>query len=252
MGELRVLRFEMHDPFYNMALDEAIARSVGEGGSPPTLRLYGWAPRAVSLGYFQEILEEVNLGFCREKGIEIVRRMTGGGAVLHTEGELTYSFAVKDDGSLVPEDIEESYRTICAPIVACIRRLGGDAVFKPINDIEIEGKKVSGNAQTRRFGAILQHGTLLLSIDYSLLDALRPRVEKLRDKGVSGVGGRITTLREVLKFEPKIEVVAEVLAEEFGKFFGLMLRYGEITEKEKDLARKLILKYRSEEWTFRR
>ncbi|MDH5810841.1 MAG: biotin/lipoate A/B protein ligase family protein [Candidatus Methanomethylicaceae archaeon] len=252
MEGLRVLRFEVQDPFYNMALDEAIARSVGGGESPPTLRLYGWAQRAVSLGYFQEILEEVDLGFCREKGIEVVRRITGGGAVLHTEGELTYSFAVKDDGSYVPEDIEESYKRICSPIVACIRRLGAEAVFRPINDIEVAGKKVSGNAQTRRFGAVLQHGTLLLSIDYSMLRALRPRVEKLRDKGVSDVGGRVTTLKEILKFEPDRESVADILAEEFGKSLGLELRYGRITDKERELARDLVRKYRSEEWTFRR
>jgi lipoate-protein ligase A len=249
---LRVLRFEVHDPFYNMALDEAIAQSVGEGGSPPTLRLYGWSPRAVSLGYFQEVREEVDLDFCRERGIEVVRRITGGGAVLHTEGELTYSFVVKDDGSLVPSDIEESYRRICAPIVACIRRLGGDAFFRPINDIEVGGKKVSGNAQTRRFGAVLQHGTLLLSMDYSLLGALRPRVEKLKDKGVSEVGGRVTTLREALKFEPDREVVAEILAEEFGKAFQLEVGYGNITDRERALVMDLVRKYRSRDWTFRR
>ncbi|MCX8182090.1 MAG: lipoate--protein ligase family protein [Candidatus Methanomethyliaceae archaeon] len=252
MEVLRVLRFEVHDPFYNMALDEAIARSVGEGSSPPTLRLYGWAPMAVSLGYFQEVMEEVDLGFCRERGIEVVRRITGGGAVLHTEGELTYSFAVNNDGSYVPEDIEESYRRICAPIVACVRRLGGDAVFKPINDIEVAGKKISGNAQTRRFGAVLQHGTLLLSIDYSLLGALRPRAEKLRDKGISEVGGRVTTLKEVLKFEPERKTVAEILAEEFGKSFQLELSYGKITNKERELARELVRKYMSKEWIFRR
>ncbi|MGC8937085.1 MAG: lipoate--protein ligase family protein [Candidatus Methanomethylicaceae archaeon] len=252
MRVLRVLRFEVHDPFYNMALDEAIARSVGKGSSPPTLRLYGWSTRAVSLGYFQEVLEEVNVEFCRRAGIEIVRRITGGGAVLHTEGELTYSFAVSDDGSYVTGDIEESYRRICAPIISCIRRLGGEATFRPINDIEIAGRKVSGNAQTRRFGAVLQHGTLLLSMDYSLLRALRPRSEKLREKGVSEVGGRVTTLKEVLDFEPKREFVAEILAEEFGRLFGAELEEGTTTDRERETARDLVLKYRSQEWTFRR
>lgn len=252
MEGLRVLRFEVHDPFYNMALDEAIARCVGEGASPPTLRFYGWSPRAVSLGYFQEALEEVDVDFCRREGIEIVRRITGGGAVIHAEGELTYSFTVRDDGSYVSADIEESYRRICEPIVMSIRRLGANAEFRPINDIEIGGKKVSGNAQTRRFGAVLQHGTLLLSIDHSLLRALRPRIEKLRDKGVSGVGGRVTALKEVFGVEPKRELVAEVVAEEFGRSFRLELREGSITSNEAALANNLIGKYKSEEWTFRR
>lgn len=252
MEGLRVLRFQVHDPFYNMALDESIARCVGEGSSPPTLRLYGWFPRAVSLGYFQEVLEEVDTDFCKRNGIEIVRRITGGGAVLHTEGELTYSFIVVDNGSYVPTDIEESYKKICSPIVKTIQRLGANATFRPINDIEVGGKKVSGNAQTRRFGAILQHGTLLLSLDYSLLGALKPRAEKFSDKGVSKVSGRVTTLEEVLGFKISRGEVAEVMEEEFGRSFGLSLYYGTVTDRERELSINLISKYRSKEWTFRR
>ncbi|MGQ9759549.1 MAG: lipoate--protein ligase family protein [Candidatus Methanomethylicaceae archaeon] len=252
MEGLRVLRFQVHDPFYNMALDECIARCVGEGRSPPTLRLYGWSPRAVSLGYFQEVSEEVDVDFCKKNGIEIVRRITGGGAVLHTEGELTYSFIVVDDGSYVPAYIEESYKKICSPIVNTIRRLGADGVFRPINDIEVGGKKVSGNAQTRRYGAVLQHGTLLLSVDYSLLSALRPRVEKLREKGISKVSGRVTTLEEVLGTKISREEVAEIMAEEFSKFFGIGVYEGEVTDRESELSLDLISKYRSKEWTFRR
>ncbi|MDH5807049.1 MAG: biotin/lipoate A/B protein ligase family protein [Candidatus Methanomethylicaceae archaeon] len=248
---LRILKFQIENPFYNMALDEAIARCVGLGLSPPTLRLYGWWPRAVSIGYFQEVYDVVDVEFCKNNGIEIVRRITGGGAVIHTEGELTYSFIVRNDGSLVSMDIEESYREICSPIIEALRDYGINAKFRPINDIEVEGRKISGNAQTRRFGSVLQHGTILISLDYNLLKALKIDIEKLKDKGVKEISKRVTTLRE---FDLKIsrEELSEKLIEKFGKYFGLTPIYGNITNEERSITIELLKKYKSNEWNFKR
>lgn len=248
---LRILRFQVENPFYNMALDEAIARCVGSGLSPPTLRLYGWWPRAVSIGYFQEVYDVVDVEFCKNNEIEIVRRITGGGAVIHTEGELTYSFSVKEDESLVSMDIEKSYREICSPIIGALRSYGINAKFRPINDIEVEGRKISGNAQTRRFGAILQHGTILISLDFNLLKALKIDVEKLKDKGVKEISRRVTTLKE-LGLEISREELSEKLIEEFGKYFGITPIYGNITNEEKTIANELLNKYKSREWNFKR
>jgi len=248
---LRVLRFHINDPFYNMAIDEAIAKCIGENLSPPTLRLYGWWPRAVSIGYFQEIREEVNLEFCKENNIEVVRRITGGGAVIHTEGELTYSFIVKNDGNYVPFDIEESYKVICTPIINALKRIGVNARFRPINDIEVEGRKISGSAQTRKYGAILQHGTLLLSFDYSLLSALKIKYEKLADKQLKDITKRVVSLKD-LGYDISREEMAEILAEEFKKYFKLEIFYGEINEFERKSAMELINKYKSYEWNYRR
>lgn len=219
MEWLRVIDFAVGDPFYNMAVDEAIARCVGSGRRPPTLRLYGWSPSAVSIGYFQEVLEEVDLDFCKSKGVEVVRRLTGGGAVIHTAGELTYSLIAEEGDPAVPKDIQESYARICAPIVAALRKLGVDAAFRPINDIEVQGRKVSGSAQTRRFGTVLQHGTLLLDMDFTQLSALRVNDEKLKDKGATDVRGRVTTLKEILRRDLSKERVGALVAEEFGRGF---------------------------------
>lgn len=248
---LRVLRFQIGDPFYNMALDEAITRCVGSGSSPPTLRLYGWWPRAVSIGYFQEVQDVVDVEFCKNNGIEIVRRITGGGAVIHTEGELTYSFVVKDDESLVSKDVEKSYVEICSPIVEALRSYGIDARFRPINDIEVGGRKISGNAQTRRFGAVLQHGTILISLDFNLLKALKVDVEKMKDKSVKEMSKRVTTLKE-LGLDLSREELSEKLIEEFGRRFGVTPVYGEITDEERRIAIELLKKYKSNEWNFKR
>lgn len=251
MKELRVLNFQVNDPFYNMALDEAIARLVGQEIIPPTLRLYGWWPRAVSIGYFQEVIDVVDIEFCKNQGIEIVRRITGGGAVIHTEGELTYSFIVKDDGSVISKDIEESYKQICSPIVETLKKFGLNAKFRPINDIEIEGRKISGNAQTRRFGAILQHGTILISLDFNLLKALKINVEKFKDKSVKDVTKRVVTLKE-LGLEVTREQLSNVLIEEFEKYFNVKAIFVDITEEERKLVSELVNKYKSHLWNFRR
>ncbi|HYY40099.1 MAG TPA: lipoate--protein ligase family protein, partial [Nitrososphaera sp.] len=156
-SKIRVLETGYKPAALNMAIDEALIENIDEA---PVLRIYGWRPAAISIGYFQSIKEEVDLEKCRQLGVDVVRRLTGGGAVLH-EFEVTYSFITKQ----YPHSIMESYRWICDAIVISINRLGFNASFVPLNDIVVDGKKISGNAQTRRKGVLLQHGTLLLGVD---------------------------------------------------------------------------------------
>ena len=115
--------------------------------------------------------------------IDYVRRRTGGGAVYHdTYGELTYSIVVDEDHRLVSEDFLETYRKLCSGLVLGLRLLGIPAEFKPINDIVVHGKKISGNAQTRRMHVILQHGTILRKVDPELMfRVLKVPSEKIRD-----------------------------------------------------------------------
>lgn len=251
MMKIRVIPFEYGEAAFNMALDEAIMRSVGSGKSPPTLRLYGWDPPAVSIGYFQEIMEEVDLEFCHERGVQVVRRLSGGGAVLHTRKELTYSFAAELNDPSIPQDVQGSYLKICAPIVSALRELGIQAVFKPINDIEVGKMKISGSAQTRRFGAVLQHGTILLGMEHSLLPALKVRKEKLAAKGVREVKERITTVAELLGREVRQEEFAEMLVKKFSEHFGAVAYNSELSDDE-CIVSALEERYRSVEWTFRR
>ena len=140
------LLLESQNCYRNMAEDEALIKTKSE----PTLRLYTWEPSAVSIGYFQSIKDEVDVNFCRKNGIDIVRRNTGGGAVFHDEkGELTYSLiyplsewnkfaeSVGREGN----NIMETYRIVCNCLIIGLEKLGIEADFKPINDIETSGKK---------------------------------------------------------------------------------------------------------------
>jgi lipoate-protein ligase A len=179
-----------------MGLDEAIMESVAAGTSLPVLRFYGWRPKAVSVGYFQGLTEEIDLEACGRYGVDVVRRITGGGAVFHQQ-ELTYSVIFGCGHPLAGENIQDSYRILCAAIVRALALLGLDSRFEPVNDIVCGGRKISGNAQTRRMGTVLQHGTIILDLDPDLMFSLLkvPR-EKLRGRLIREVRERVTSLKD--------------------------------------------------------
>jgi lipoate-protein ligase A len=193
----RLIPLESHDCHYNMAMDQSIEEHVRTGLSRPTIRFYKWKPSAVSIGCFQSMDEEVNVERCDQLGIGYVRRRTGGGAVYHdAKGEITYS--VIGDLSLFPKGIRESYALICGWIVAGLRNLGVNSEFVPINDIVTGGKKISGNAQTRRDGILLQHGTILYDLDVrTMFDVLKISKEKISDKMIKNVEDRVTCLKNI-------------------------------------------------------
>jgi lipoate-protein ligase A len=245
----RVIEFEHWTAAMNMAIDEAISIGLGKETSPPTIRFYGWRPSAVSLGRFQSAEDELDLEACASKGIEVVRRRTGGGAVYHDEnGEVTYSVICSED--LVPRDINAAYREICGCIVTALSELGVDAEFSPINDVLVKGKKISGSAQTRRAGVLLQHGTLLLSLDArTMLSVLRIPEAKLRDKGIASAEERMTSLKALT--DADLDQVLEALERAFTsekEWFS-----GSLTAEEMETAEQLVRsRYSTPAWTFER
>jgi lipoate-protein ligase A len=189
-----MIPFQTFPAAMNMGLDDCLGERVVTGESPPTVRLYGWHPSAVSIGRFQSLNDEVDVKECSRRGVEIVRRRTGGGAVYHDKnGEVTYSVIAPEDA--LPNDIGACYRKVCGCLIDAISSLGVKAEFRPVNDILIEGKKVSGSALTRRGGAFLQHGTLLLSVDSRLMfSLLKVSRAKASDKDIASAGERVTAL----------------------------------------------------------
>ncbi|HET6809320.1 MAG TPA: biotin/lipoate A/B protein ligase family protein [Nitrososphaera sp.] len=240
-SKIRVLETGYNNAAFNMAIDEALIENIGD---VPILRIYGWSPGAVSIGYFQSIQEEVDLEKCSKIGVDVVRRLTGGGAVLH-ELELTYSFITKQ----YPQNIMESYSWICEAIVVSINRLGFDASFIPLNDIVVKGKKVSGSAQTRRKGVLLQHGTVLLGVDVDkMFCVLKVPSEKLKDKIIKDVKERVTSLSGIT-----FEEMASSLKSSFATKFDAKLLADAMSTDEIIRASWLAeRKYRSREWNFRR
>ncbi|MFH1054782.1 MAG: biotin/lipoate A/B protein ligase family protein [Candidatus Altiarchaeota archaeon] len=240
-----------HTAYWNMGLDEGIMQHISEGRSPTTLRFYRWRPAAVSVGYFQSLREEVDVDACYLNKVDVVRRVTGGGAVYHDK-ELTYSFIAREDA--VPDDILESYRMVCSGLIEGFMLLGIKAEFVPLNDIVVGGKKVSGNAQTRRMGCVLQHGTVLLDVDVDrMFSLLRVPSEKLRGKLIADVKERVTSVKGVLRKDVSYDIAAEAFKKGFTKALKLKLVDGAPSESEIGLAHELdCCKYSTMEWNDKR
>ena len=238
---------EVHDGFMNMAIDEAVSEGISKGISPPTMRFYRWKPSAVSIGCFQSLLDEVDVEKCEELGIDYVRRRTGGGAVYHDyNGEITYSVIAPE--SLFPKGIMKSYKVICEWIIDGLKFLGVEGYFQPVNDIIVEGKKISGNAQTRRGNVLLQHGTILYDLDLkTMFTVLKVGEEKISDKMIKSVEERVTRLLNHKKVSMKD--VTEALIRAFTKRKDYEMKTW--TKEELTRAKELVsLRYKTKEWNF--
>jgi lipoate-protein ligase A len=180
-----------------MAVDEAVAEAVRSSRSHPTIRFYGWEPSAISIGCFQSLSDEVDVGECARQGVDVVRRRTGGGAVFHDrDGEITYSVVAPE--GIMGGDIPASYQEVCGWVVDALTDLGLRPKYVPINDIVVDGRKISGCAQTRREGVFLQHGTVLYSLDRQKMFALlKVNKDKVSDKGISTPEARVTAVSEL-------------------------------------------------------
>ncbi len=245
----RLIELETHNAHMNMAIDESIREMIRIGESSPTIRFYRWKPSAVSIGYFQSLEDEVNVETCKRMGIDFVRRETGGGAVYHdNKGEITYSVIAPEN--MFPKDIIESYKVICDWIIKGLNEIGLQGEFKPVNDIIVAGKKISGNAQTRRGGVLHQHGTILYDLDIrTMFTVLRVTTEKISDKLIKSVEERVTSVNHQKNI--KIEELYEALRKAFVE--GKDYKVGKLTEKEMDTANQLIeLKYSNDEWNYKR
>jgi len=254
----------------NMARDEAILAAVSSGVVPPTLRLYAWNPPCLSLGYGQRA-READLDRLAERGWQIVRRPTGGRAILHTD-ELTYSLALPIDDPLAQANLVESYRQISTALLIALGNLGAQAqanraegnmtqVTNPIcfetpshYEITVEGRKLVGSAQVRRKHGILQHGTLPLSGDISrICNALVYSDEAARTAAKADVHARALTLEEALGVALDWETVANSVVESFAQGFDLTLIPAALTPTELDHAQRLTAEvYANPDWTFRR
>lgn len=243
----RFIEMEACDAFTNMAIEETAWEGVRNGTSPPTIRFYSYKPHAVSIGCFQGIRDEVNLEVCRESGIDVVRRWTGGGAVYHDQ-EITYGVIAPLE--MFPRNIIESYRLICGWLVRGLESLGIEAEFRPINDILVGGRKISGSAQTRRGGVLLQHGTLLYDLDLAtMFSALNVSREKISDKMIKSAEERVTCILKHVDMDKRDVYEAIVGAFTEGKDF----ESGKWSESEIARARELAeKKYQSEEWMYMR
>ncbi len=250
----------------NMAVDEAILIQQSKGLVPPTLRFYGWHPAAFSLGYFQQTERAIDLERCRQYGVEWVRRLTGGRAILH-EREVTYSVVAGQEDPKVSGTVILSYLKISQGILAGLKLLGVNARLaqrggrkRPGSaacfdapswyEIVVEGKKLVGSAQTRKYGSILQHGSILIELNTTKLFSLLvyPN-EEIRERKRRDFAEKACSLAEVMGREPTYGEVVEAITRGFDQGLGIRIEKGELTPGELKLSQQLRLeKYTQEKW----
>jgi lipoate-protein ligase A len=258
----RLLVTEPLDGAANMALDEALLEGRLSGASPPTVRFFAWDPPTISVGYAQPLDRRLDLEAARRLGIGLVRRTTGGSAILHEGPDLELTYSVVADGRdfAGADDLLESYRFIGRALAAGLRKLGAPVDMVPVqpsdraampafcfartgsHELEVGGRKLVGSAQRRQGAGFLQHGSVMLG-------ARPDRLARVFPAEPDPLGG-MTTLEATLGRRPAFAEVAEALADGFREAHGLALRPGGLAAAE--IARMETLaadRYATEGWT---
>jgi len=179
------------DPYFNMALEEYLMKFYPS--DKDILMLWQSGP-AVLIGRYQNTIAQINQDFVRENDIKIARRITGGGSVYQDFGNVNYSYIIRDGKS-----VQYNYKKLAEPVIDALIKLGVKAEFNGRNDITIEGRKISGNAQHVYKNTVLHHGTLLLNSDLeNLSNVLKVKKDKLANKGIDSVASRVANISEFL------------------------------------------------------
>ena len=261
---------EPQDAYTNMAVDEALLEGQIGGGPPPTIRFYSWRPPAVSLGYTQAI-ETINLESCRTSGIGVVRRTTGGRAILHVD-DFTYSITAREDNPIVQGTLMDTYRKISLALLASLQQLGVEAAFAPGDrnpdagtafsgaaacfaassqyELTAGGKKIIGSAQRRKEGAVLQQGSLpLQDVSQKLFSLLQFDDPEQRTLAHERYLKKATSLSEVLGRPVTFTDVATAFLEGMRSTFQVEMVPGRLHPDESARAERLRnSKYATQAW----
>jgi lipoate---protein ligase len=254
MDTWRLLPIETCRAAMNMAIDEAILNARIANQVPNTLRFYRWQPSAVSIGKNQNPANEVYIDTAKQFGVDVVRRVSGGGTVYHDyEGEVTYS-VIAQIADLGNADVTTVYTKIYCAITDALRLLGVTADFssgdaKNCPNLTVKSKKISGSSQTISRGVVLQHGTILVNVDLPKMFQLI-KFKDINCSLAASIGKRkITSIQNELSHKISLDTVANALVQGFKAILKIQLQESELTAAEKQTADKLAKeKYSTEEW----
>ena len=235
---------------WNMAADHVLLKMSSTDRIPPTLRFLSFKPSSVLVGYFQSVEQEVRQDYCMEKGITINRRITGGGTVYFDPSQIGWEIIApyryfKRDSSFLYEIFGRS-------VAEGLKLLGIPARFKPRNDIEVNGKKISGMGGITLKDSFLFQGTLLVEDKLEeLLFALKVPIEKLKPKEIDSVRERVTCIEREIGRVPDREELKEIIIKGFKKVLNMEFYEGELSEEEMREIEKNLAFFSSPEWIYR-
>ena len=235
-------------PAESAALDEAILEAHVQGSAPGTLHFYRRAVPTVSIGYFQKVADSVDLLECQGRGVSIVRRKSGGSSIYTDSGQLIYGLVI--DGCDVPEG-KSAFSVICEALARALSSFGVDARYRPPNDVEVGGRKISGNAQLMRKGSVLLHGTVIVDTDLATMDAVL-KLAPVKDRKVAKPSDRVTTLKSLLGRAPNMGSVKSSIAKEISEALDVEFTHVNMTGVERDLVKRLVAeRYSRDEWNMK-
>lgn len=245
----RVVDSGLVSPPESAALDEAILEAHIEGAVPNTLHFYVRRQPTVSVGYFQKVSDSVDVAEASRRGVAIVRRKSGGSSIFTDPGQLIYGLVLHERD--IPYGTGGSFRYTCSAIARAISSFGPDARYRPMNDVEVDGRKVSGNAQLRRKGSLLQHGTVIVRTDLEAMDAVL-KVDQVKNPTLARPSERVRNLSSLTRDPVSIDEVKERITSEFSKAFQVRLEKGVLTEHERGIVDRLVAeRYSRDEWNFK-
>ncbi|MDC2863735.1 lipoate--protein ligase [Bacillus sp. BP-3] len=231
------------DPTINLAIEEYCVKNLDIN---ETYLLFYMNEPSIIIGKNQNTVEEINADYVREKGIHVVRRLSGGGAVYHDLGNLNFSFITKDDG-----DSFHNFKKFTEPVTVALGKLGINAELSGRNDILAEGRKISGNAQFATKGRMFSHGTLLFDseIDH-VVSALNVKLDKIQSKGIKSIRSRVANIAEFLNEKVTIEEFKQILLENIFEGESEIPTY-ELTEEDwKEIHKISEERYRNWDWNY--
>lgn len=243
----RVIDTGLRGAAENIALNRALLTARQQRHIPNTLRFLRFTPSAL-IGFHQSAAQELRLDYCAEHGIAIQRRITGGGAIYFDETQLGWELYL-DRAALGTADMLAIARRICEAAARGISRLGIDARFRPRNDIEVDGRKISGTGGAFDGDAILYQGTLLIEFDVErMLRVLRIPAEKLSDKAIASARARVANLKDLLGAVPSLADIQATLTAAFAEAFGVDFAPAALSDIEEALFADALREIDSPEW----
>lgn len=234
-GKFRVIDTGVRDGRRQIAFDQAMIDAHKAGRIPDSIRFLRFPPTAL-VGRHQALSREINLDYCRSNGIGVARRITGGGAIYFDEGQLGWELVLRRS-TLGESSLAETTRRICEAAAAGLSGLGVNAKYRPRNDIEVDGRKVSGTGGFFDEDTLFFQGTVLVDMNPAdMLAALNVPQEKLARRALDSAAQRVVTLKELLGAAPPLDSVREALLAGFAGQLGITAVAGEITDFEESLA----------------
>ena len=232
----------------NMALEKVLLTSCANGSVKNTLHLLEFSP-CVLLGYSQSLADEVDEDFCRENNIEINRRISGGGCIYMDPGVLGWEIIAKKNTPRIPGNLNEMYRLLCGALILALSRFGINATYRPVNDVEVNGRKISGAGGTELEDSFIFHGTVLADFHSDIMvKALKSPFKKNIDRQISEFKIRTTCMRELLGYVPSMTEIKANLVSAFAEILGIEFECAGLIKEENEMLNSELPLFGSEEW----